>query len=206
MKRVFRVFVFSLSLLLVIGLCGCHGLFQTVRNVDTEKAKPMDAKYDYSDLHQLTDEVSDKILVQSFLKQVDEAPIVVILGIENRTREHLDTKALTDTLRGKLINSRKMRFVNAARRDDLLREQKYQQGQCTPETQAKLRSQLGAKYMLTGSIVEMGKESGREVRISKKEEIFYQLTVEITDLETGLIVAAPQAERARLESRPIIGW
>jgi PBP1b-binding outer membrane lipoprotein LpoB len=60
--------------------------------------------------------------------------------------------------------------------------------------------------MLTGSLVELKKKSPRQVRVSSQEEIYYQLTTEITDLETGLIVWTKQQERARTAGKPIIGW
>jgi hypothetical protein len=118
----------------------------------------------------------------------------------------MDTKALTDAIRGKLIRSGKMRFVNASRRDSLMQEQNFQAKNARPETRSAIGKQLGAKYMLTGSMAEIKTQSGRQVRISKKTQRWYQLTVEITDLETGLIVGAPQVERVREASRPLIGW
>jgi PBP1b-binding outer membrane lipoprotein LpoB len=99
-----------------------------------------------------------------------------------------------------------MRFVNASRRDDLLREQGYQLANCTPETRNAVGKQLGAKYMITGSLVEISQKSGREVRVSRKEDVYYQLTVELTDLETGLIEVRKQRDRLRRASKPIIGW
>ena len=170
------------------------------------KSKPMDAKYDYSDLRTMTDEAADMLLAQGFLQRETAPAIVASLGIENRTTLHIDTRAMEDTLRLKLMNSGKAQFVNTARRDTLLAEQKYHAENATAETRAAIGRQLGAKYMLTGSMVELKKQTGRQVRVSEKEEIYYQLTIEVTDLTTGLIVAAPQVERARKASRPLIGW
>jgi PBP1b-binding outer membrane lipoprotein LpoB len=42
--------------------------------------------------------------------------------------------------------------------------------------------------------------------VSRKEEIYYQLTIEVTDLETGLIAWTQQKERARGASKPVVGW
>ena len=61
-------------------------------------------------------------------------------------------------------------------------------------------------YMLTGSLVEIKKESPRQVRASKQEQVFYQLTMEITDLQTGLIAWTTQKERLRGASKPLVGW
>jgi len=185
---------------------GCAAFRQSVETVDVDKAKPMSAKYDYSDLRNMSDEVVDKLLDDSFIQGFKEAPMVAIFGLENRTTIHLDTQAMTDTIRRKLRDARKMRFVNTARRDDLNKEQAYQGTHTSQENRVAVGKQAGAKYMMTGSIIEISKQSGRQVRVSSKEEIYYQLTVEITDLESGEVVTDVQVERARKESKPLIGW
>ncbi|MEI6971308.1 MAG: penicillin-binding protein activator LpoB [bacterium] len=185
---------------------GCQAFQQSVETVDVNTSKPLDAKYDYSDLRTMSSEIVDNLLASSFVKGLETPPIVAIFTIDNRTTIHIDTQAMTDTMRNKLMNSGKMRFVNTARRDDMLKEQGYQGKFATQETRVGIGRQLGAKYMMTGSIVELTRQSGREVRVSEKEEVYYQFTVELTDLETGLVEAAPQVERARKASKPMIGW
>lgn len=197
--------VFLAGLAVILG-AGCQAFQQSVENTDVNTSKPFDAKYDYSDLRNMSSEMVDKLLASAFMKKLDNAPIVAIFSVENRTTIHIDTQAMTDTMRSKLMEAGKMRFVNTARRDDLLKEQGYQNKHVTPEAAVKIGKQLGAKYMLTGSVVELTRQSGREVRVSSKEEIYYQFTVELTDLETGLVEVAPQVERARKASKPIIGW
>ena len=99
-----------------------------------------------------------------------------------------------------------MQIINTTQRDNQLKEQGYQLANVTPETRVQVGKQLGAKYMLSGAIMEISSESGRQARISKKEDVFYRLTVELTDLQTGLIVVRKQVERMRQASKPIIGW
>ena len=185
---------------------GCAAFRQDVTSVDVDKSKPMSASYDYTDLRSMTDDIAVKLLDADCVKKQATPPIVAIFDVQNHTTLHIDTQALTDTLRRKLMESNKMKFVNTARRDQLLKEQEYQGRNVTAETRVAVGRQLGAKYILTGAMAELKKQTGRQVRVSAKEEIYYQLTVELTDLETGLVEVAPQVERARKESRPIIGW
>jgi penicillin-binding protein activator len=185
---------------------GCAMFRSSVQTVDVNNAKPMDADYDFSDLKWLGDSVGNEILGSEVVHKAAGKPIFVVMGVQNRTSRHIDTKALTDTMRTVIINSGKANFVNESQRDTLLKEQGYQLANCTPETRVHIGKQLGASLMLTGSLVELRKQSPREARVSRKEEVFYQLTVEVTDLETGLIAWTTQKERARSASRPIIGW
>ncbi len=196
----------TIFVVVAMTISGCAAFRQSTTDVDVNNSKAMDAKYDYSDMRGMTDEVATQILAHPFLAGKAPTPVLVVLGVENRTKDYLDTKALTDTLRTKLLSSGKAMFVNAARRDTLLAEQNYQAEHATAASRAAIGKQLGARYMLTGSIVDLTKKSGREVRVSKKEEVYYLLTIEVTDLTTGLIVASSQVERARKTSKPIIGW
>jgi curli biogenesis system outer membrane secretion channel CsgG len=88
----------------------------------------------------------------------------------------------------------------------MIKEQGYQLANSTEATRVQIGKQLGARYMITGSITELGAETGRQVRASKQEDVYYQLTVDITDLETGIIVTRKQRDRLRRRSRPIFGW
>ena len=185
---------------------GCSAFRYGVKEEDPEKVKPLRGKYDHHDLRSMPEEITSRILAHPFPPAKGEKPLIVAMGIENRTRTHLDMKALSDTITVKLLDSKKVRFVNAGARDKLLREQGYQLKNCPRDKRVKIGKQLGAKYMMTGALVQLGDRSGREVRVSKKEDVYYQLTLEMTDLETSEILVRKQVDRLRRTSEPIIGW
>jgi uncharacterized protein (TIGR02722 family) len=192
---------------LMIG-SGCSAFRASVQNEDVANAsiRPMDTGYDFGDLRWLGESVGLDLLAATIMDQTGKKPILVVMGIENRTDEHIDTKAITDTIRTKVINTGKASFVNESQRDNQLREQGYQLANCTPETRVMVGRQLGARYMLTGSLVKITKDTPRQVRLSKQEQVYFQLTIEVTDLETGLIAWTTQKERVRGASKPLIGW
>ncbi|MBM4148144.1 MAG: hypothetical protein FJ224_03780 [Lentisphaerae bacterium] len=196
--------------LLVVGgaavFSGCAAFRISIDEKAPEEASALTAKYDQNDLLTWAKLMSEDIVNAPFPRKEGENPILVVMGIQNRTASHLDTKAIEDSITTELMNTGRMRFVNASRRDDLLREQGYQLANCTEETRTAIGRQLGARYMLTGSLVEISQKSGREVRVSRQEDVYYQLTVEITDLETGIMELRKQRDRLRRASKPIIGW
>ena len=197
---------FVTIVVLSMTFSGCSAFRTSISDQDPSSASPLSGKYDQRDLLSWADLISKDIMEHPFPDRKQDKPIVVVMGIQNRTRTHADMKSISDTITTKLLDEKKIRLINAARRDDLLKEQGYQLANCTEETKTQIGRQLGARYMLTGSLVEIGSRSGREVRLSKKEDIYYQLTVEITDLETGLIVVRKQRDRLRRTSKPLIGW
>lgn len=207
MKRVTQMFQnVSLAALAVFLSSGCAAFRASVSNVDVSEERHMGSKYDYSDMRNITQKIVDRLLKSAFLQNQEEPPILMIAGVQNRTSRYVDTKALTDKIRTALIESNKARFVNEARREELLKEQGYQAAHVAPGAQVQIGRQLGARYMLTGSLVEMESTSPRQVRVSKQELTYYKLTIEVTDLETGLITWTAEEEFARQASMPLIGW
>ena len=207
MKKV-AVFASQLvvALVLTFVLNGCAAFRTSINDKAPTGSEKLTAKYDQSDLLTLAQQASDAILTAPFPGPNETKPLVVEMGIQNATLSHLDTKALADTMITKLLDSRLIRFVDASLRDNLLKEQGYQLANCTPETRRSIGKQLGAKYMLTGRIAEIETESGKQVRVSKEQDVYLQLTVELTDVETGELVVRKQVQRMRAASKPIIGW
>ena len=185
---------------------GCAMFRASTQDVDVNQTKHMDADYDYSDMRNISAAVANDLLTSPFLSKFSEPPILMIAGVENRTSNYVDTKGLTDKIRTTLFNSGKAQFVNEARREDLMKEQGFQAANVTPETQVAIGKQLGAKYMVSGSLMEMRNDSPKQVRISKQKLNYYKLTVEVTDLETGLLAWTTEKEFARQASLPLIGW
>ncbi len=178
----------------------------STEDVSPDNLEHYRADYDASDMRKITSSVVNKILVSPFLSQQTSPPVMTIAGVENRTREYVDTKNLTDRMRTSLLQSGKVQFVNTARRADLLKEQGYQAANADPNTMATIGQQMGAKYMLTGSLTQMSQQTGKQARISKQRLNYYKLTIEITDLTSNLIVWTTEEEFARNESIPLIGW
>jgi hypothetical protein len=187
-------------------LTGCAMFRAKVTDVNVNETRHLDNNYDYSDMRKLTEELVNDILAGDFVAKAGKPPILMIPGIENRTKEYVDTKSLTDRVRTLLIQSGKVQFVNEARREALLKEQGYQAANVTPETQVAVGKQIGAQYMVTGSFTQMQSDSIRQARVSKTDINYYKLTVEVTDLQTGLINWTTEKEFAREARTPLIGW
>lgn len=195
-----------MSLMVVVLLSGCAAFRANVQDVDLSKNEHMGARYDHADMRNLTKEMVNALASTETLAKAEKPPVVVILGVQNRTSDYVDMKNLTDSVRTQLMQTKKAQFVNAAKRDIIMKEQNYQAANATPETQALIGKKLGAKYLLSGSFTEMESDSPRQVRVSRKEVKYYKLTLELTDLETDLIVESVEKEFARKASLPIIGW
>jgi len=190
----------------ILILSGCAMFRAKVSDTDVNKMPEFDARYGPQDLRRLSDEISTEIAGCSILTNQPTSPIMIIYGVQPRTETFVDTQALTDRIKTALTKTGRIQFVNEARRDQLMKEQGFQAQSATDDTRTAIGKQLGARYMLTGALVEMRKTTPAQVRVSKTELMYYQLTIDITDLETGIVAWSTQKEFAREKREPLIGW
>lgn len=185
---------------------GCAAFRAKTTEVDPNANRHMDQKYDYSDMRKVSETLAGKLLASPFLSKQAEPPMMIVAGVQNRMDSYVDTKNLTDRIRTMCLQSGKVRFINESRRDDLLKEQGYQAAHATPETIAQAGRQLGAKFMVSGSLTQMKSETPRQVRVSETKLNYYKVTLEVTDVVTGEIVWTDEVEFAREARLPLIGW
>lgn len=206
MKTLLRLVSMSLSASALALLSGGCAMFRaSTTELDVDEKRHMTADYDYTDMRVMTQEFADGMMAE-FLARQPSPPIMVTAGLENRTSRHEDTKLITDRIRDIILPTGKAQFINEARRADLMKEQGYQAANATPETQARIGRQLGAKFMISGSLAEMESKSPRQVRVSRQQVKYYHMVIEVTDLESGLLVWSKTRDFAREISKPIIGW
>lgn len=153
---------------------------------DPTEAQILGDKWNNTDANKTAAFMIDSLLKEAWLveftKKFNRKPIVLVDLVENRSDEHIDTKALTDAIRSHLINSRKVRFVNAARRERILKEIKYQNSGAVASNSAKKSGkQLGADFMLGGAISNLVAVQG------DYKTVTYQIDLNLTNLETSEI-------------------
>ena len=185
---------------------GCAAFRTSITEVDPNDGRHYDEDYDQTDLKKLSNDIVSQLLNSAFLQEQKKRPVMMIAPMANNTDEHIDTKSLTDKMRVSLLQSGKVRFVNEARRKEIMNEQGFQAANVTPGQNAAIGKQLGVNYMLSGSFSKIEKKSGRQVRVSKKYFSYYKLTMEVTDVETGELVWIAEHEIARESRKPLIGW
>lgn len=199
-KTLVYLLTFSIA---VILLAGCR---VAVKDVKPEDDVQYTAAYGYRDLQALSAEMARRILLTPLAKE-QTPPVMLIFGIENRTDEHLDMKLLANAIRNDLLKSGRFQFINEGQRQKLENEMDYQkQGFISPETRIEIGKQVGAKYLLSGQFASITAEELKQVRIKKKELKYYRLTLEITDINTNLIVWTDEQEIVREQAAPFVGW
>ncbi|MFH2063666.1 MAG: penicillin-binding protein activator LpoB [Pseudomonadota bacterium] len=194
-----------ITLLSVFGiLSGCT---VSTRNVSPEEELNYDETYNFTDKKKIVKTLVESLSTKPPLGGATDRPIIIVYGIANRTSEHISTSGISDEIRKEILQTGKARFVNKEQRENIIAETDYQEsGRVSQASRIKLAKQLGAKYMLTGTLRSIEKKESKQFRLTKSNYIYYSLNLELTDIETSLIEWADSVELVREASKPFIGW
>ena len=116
----------------------------------------------------------------SFVKDKSKNPAVIVGAIKNFTDEHIASGTFVADIERSFVNSGNVRVVATKNeRGDVREERQDQQANASPETMKKFGLELGADYMLMGTINKISDSEGNE-RIA-----FYQLDLTLTDIQSN---------------------
>lgn len=184
------------------------GCAATTKSIDpSEDTVHYDANYDFSDKKEIVSKLTDSLLNTTLMGRETAKPIIVTYGISNETAEHINTGGISDDIRLSLIQAGEYRFVNRKQRDNTLKEADFQYaGFVPPEQRITEGRQLGANYILAGTLRSIEKNQPRQWRLNKRKLVYYSLNLEMTNIQTGEVSWADAVEIARESKQPIIGW
>lgn len=171
------------TLLLTAGCASFYGEYS-----DPSAVEVVDDQWNETDNRTTAVAIVKKMLEQNwyqvFRAQKKQRPVVVVGTISNRTDEHIDTTALVGFISDELINSGKVRFVDKANREAILKEVEYQSSSGNVKSNAARQKgrQIGAHFLLSGDI-----SSHVQARDGLKT-VTYQSHVKLTDLESSEII------------------
>ncbi len=103
--------------------------------------------------------------------------------VSNKTHEHIDAETFVKDVEQSFIKTEKVRLVQGGKKREELRGEKAdQQANATVSSMKKFGLEHGADYILQGSINSIVDAHKR------KKEVYYQVNLELTNIETNEVV------------------
>jgi len=130
----------------------------------------------------------DQSLNEKWLENFSRAhsgkePVVIVGLVQNKSHEHINAETFIKDLEKAFINSGRVRLVQAsAKREEIRKERGDQQEYSSAETMKKWGREIGADFMLQGTINSIVDQ------YNKEQVTFYQIDLELTNIETNEIV------------------
>ena len=116
----------------------------------------------------------------NFGKTNQRQPVVVVGTVLNSSHEHISVQTFITDLERELTNSQKVTFVaGKGERDELRTERKEQAIYAREETQKAPGKEIGADFMMKGTIATILDE------VDGTKAIFYQVDLQMIDLENN---------------------
>lgn len=184
------------TVLLALLATGCT---TTVEYGDAASSKPISTGFGSSDLQQIASRMVDSLLEDDVIAEIstDGPPLLVVDKVKNKTMQHIDTESITDSIRTKLIRSRKFSFQDRTTEQALTEELAYQQ--VAAKDPVASGQQDAPHYMLTSNLSEIKQSAGRV------EDVYYKFTMSLRDLKSGRLVWADEKEIRKTKTQSWFG-
>ena len=175
------------------------GCASTVEYGDATSMKPVDTGFGSADLQQIAAKMVDSLLADDLIQEISVggAPLLIVDKVKNKTMQHIDTESVTDSIRTKLIRSRKFSFQDRTTEAALQEELAYQQG--AAQDAIAFGQQDAPRYMLTSNLSEIEQSAGR------LKDVYYKFTMSLRDLKTGRLIWADEQEIRKQKTRSVFG-
>lgn len=157
---------------------------RTVERIDPNKQIDLSGRWNDTDSKLVAQEMISDVLSRPWrsqhLEKTSKKPVVIVGDIKNRSTELIEPETFIKDLEREFINSGTVRVVqNADFREQMRTERADQQEFASSETMKKWKKELGADFMLNGTINSIIDQYGKE------KVVYYQVNLELSDLETN---------------------
>ena len=182
---------------LALSIAGCG---TSVERMDTAEVKDLSGAWNDTDSRLVSEEMIQDVLSRDWLPEFTRThkkkPAVIVGEVLNLSNEHVNVNTFTADMERALINSGKIQFVaSKGERGEIREERKDQDIHAREDTRNPMGKELGADFILTGTINTIVDPSGStQVR-------FYQVNMTLTSLADNRKVWIGQKEIRKLVTR-----
>ena len=156
----------------------------TVTRVESDTVTDLSGNWNDTDSRLVAQEMIQDVLSRGWLTKINrtnaKAPTVIVGTVRNLSHEHINTRTFIADMERELINSGEVEFVaSATDREEVRGELKDQDLHASEETRKAMGQEVGADFMLQGSINSIvDAVSGEQAR-------FYQIDLTLIELGTN---------------------
>lgn len=199
MKHLFPVFI---AVAVMTGLSACG---QKVTRVESDTVMDLSGNWNDTDSRLVADEMIQDALSRSWLtrfnREQGKPPTVIVGEVRNLSHEHINTRTFIADMERALINSGEVDFVaSSEERQEIRSERKDQDLHATEETRKAMGQEIGADFMLKGTInTIIDAVSGEQVR-------FYQVDLTLIDLANNRKVWVGQKKIKKTIEKAGLRW
>lgn len=176
-----------LHLTLAIGLgiatIGCSS--HKVQRVNENTVTDLSGRWNETDSRLTAEEITAELMEHAWYstyasENTGKKPVIIVGMIVNKSHEHIPTETFSKDIEKAIINSGRMKLVQAGNmREEVRAERADQQNFASQSTMKKFGLENGADFMLQGTVNSIVDQ------YSKEKTIYYQVDLELTNIQTN---------------------
>jgi uncharacterized protein (TIGR02722 family) len=179
--------VASVFVLLVLTACGSREVTRT----ETDTVTDLSGYWNDTDARIVADSIVGQCLRGRWFVQretrgdgrVSSIPVIVVGGVHNQSSEHINVDVFMSEIERSLLNSGVFQIAaGGSERGEVRGERRDQSVFASPETAAEFGREIGADFIMTGTVNSI------EDQLDDTRAVFYQVNLELIDVETALKV------------------
>lgn len=178
----FCVVVLSFTCLILVVSCGKE---QKVTRIDPGVVTDFSGRWNDTDSKLVAEAMMKEMVrqpwLENFSSQHNRVPTVIVGTILNKSLEHINVGTFVSDLEREMTNSQKILFVaSQSDREEIRQERQEQAVHAREDTQKRPGQELGADFMMKGTISTLVDES------DGVKGIYYQVDLDLINLETNV--------------------
>ena len=199
MKSTLKISLLLMSVFSFLTACGPKAYVKGQYD-DPQRQNLMNDQWSETDMQESVKTMVTSLVNHPAIANANKMPIVMVTNLQNKTSEHIDTQSIMDMVRVELTNSGRVAFVDKEAREDIANEYDYQNsGMVSDETKKTKGGQIGADFIINGRLDSIVQEVGKE------KTVYYKLTLNLTNLKTGVIAWTNHKEIRKAYKKKSIG-
>jgi uncharacterized protein (TIGR02722 family) len=203
-RRASKLLVQAVGLALVVLLVGCSST-PTISRRDVNEEIDLSGYWNDTDSRLVSEEMVNDCLSRPWSNkaaaQFGREPRVIVGTVSNRSSEHLNTQTFVKDLERAFVNSGTVEVVASSdERREMRTERDDMQSHSSIESAKSKGQESAADFMLKGQINSILDEAGKE------QVRFYQVELELIDLESNRKVWIGQKKLKKTVTKPGLRW
>ena len=196
---------FCRIMVIALVFCGCASAPKVERK-EVDTTIDLSGRWNDTDSRMVSEEMIADCLNRPWLIRYEnrsggKPPTVIVGRVKNRSHEHINVQTFVKDLERALINSGRVQFVASSSEREGVREERLDMAQhASEETMKEAGREIGADFMLIGTINSIRDDIG------SKAVMYYQVDLELIDMENNLKVWIGNKKIKKLIKKPKVKW
>jgi len=198
MDKTLKLLIIAVSAVSVLN--GCTP--KRITRLDTDVTIDLSGRWNDTDSRLVSEALTEQALdagwYRHFKERKKRKPTVIVGAVNNKTYEHINVETFVKDLERAMLNSGHIDIAaSKEERKEVRQERKEMRQWASIESRKEFGRETGADYMLKGVINSILDEEGG------KKIVYYQIDLNLINLESNKIVWAGQKKIKKFIKRPV---